>query len=209
MVQIPSAKKQKCNNQRDANLGHRSKARAFPRNFRGAGRPGRGARAHFLVYVPPSKRAKASERQAMAGVCRNHRIRIQSRRVGRRPRIARGLIGARRLCRRPCGFRHRPGPPQPWDERRRCAGSRREEADDAELLAEALANEPVMLTNDRDFLVLASRRNAKGSHLSTLGRNRGVRLAKWCAKSSARPPRRITAPPVLASISCNGWSRTR
>ena len=142
-------------------ISARSKARAFPRNFRGAGRPGRGEGAHFLVYVPPSKRAKASERQAMAGVCRNHRIRIQSRRVGRRPRIARGLIGARRLCRRPCGFRHRPGPPQPWDERRRCAGSRREEADDAELLAEALANEPVMLTNDRDFLVLASRRTRK------------------------------------------------
>ncbi len=37
-----------------------------------------------------------------------------------------------------------------------------EEADDAELLAEALADQRVMLTNDTDFLVLAARCWAQG-----------------------------------------------
>ena len=36
----------------------------------------------------------------------------------------------------------------------------RDEADDAELLAEALADQRVMLTNDTDFLVLAARHSA-------------------------------------------------
>jgi hypothetical protein len=39
----------------------------------------------------------------------------------------------------------------------------RDEADDAELLAEALADERVMLTNDTDFLVLAARHSAQGN----------------------------------------------
>jgi hypothetical protein len=38
----------------------------------------------------------------------------------------------------------------------------REEADDAELLAESLADRRVMLTNDTDFLVLAARYAAQG-----------------------------------------------
>ena len=38
----------------------------------------------------------------------------------------------------------------------------RNEADDAQLLAEALADQRVMLTNDADFLVLAARYSAKG-----------------------------------------------
>lgn len=37
----------------------------------------------------------------------------------------------------------------------------REEADDAELLAEALAGERVMLTNDTDFLRLAAKHSAR------------------------------------------------
>jgi Domain of unknown function (DUF5615) len=37
----------------------------------------------------------------------------------------------------------------------------REEAEDADLLAEALANERVLLTNDTDFLVLAAERGAR------------------------------------------------
>ncbi len=39
---------------------------------------------------------------------------------------------------------------------------RREEADNAELLAEALADQRVMRTNDTDFLVLAARYSADG-----------------------------------------------
>jgi predicted nuclease of predicted toxin-antitoxin system len=38
----------------------------------------------------------------------------------------------------------------------------REDADDARLLAEALADRRVMLTNDTDFLVLAARHSAQG-----------------------------------------------
>jgi hypothetical protein len=37
-----------------------------------------------------------------------------------------------------------------------------DEADDAELLAEALADERVMLTNDTDFLILAAHYSARG-----------------------------------------------
>ena len=38
----------------------------------------------------------------------------------------------------------------------------REEADDADLLSEALTDQRVMLTNDADFLVLAARYAARG-----------------------------------------------
>ena len=44
----------------------------------------------------------------------------------------------------------------------------REQADDADLLDEALANERVMLTNDTDFLALAAERSARQERFAPL-----------------------------------------
>ncbi len=71
-----------------------------------------------------------------------------------------------------------------------------QEADDSDLLAAALDEERVMLTNDTDFLALAARAQLTMRRLRRFitGCSRAVPLARWSGASYARQAWKIIPP---------------
>lgn len=84
-----------------------------------------------------------------------------------------------------------------------------DESEDDELLAEALADERVMLTNDADFLVLAGQLGSQGNTFAPIyyWPQQGRPVGEMIGESSARLAWKITPQPVRECISFNrrGW----
>jgi hypothetical protein len=84
----------------------------------------------------------------------------------------------------------------------------REQADDVDVLDEALADERVMLTNDTDFLVFAAERghDRNDSPRFSSGCSSAERLASWSKASFAKRAGMIMTQPVHKCSFCDLWS---